>query len=173
MENNDYQPEESPLNMNNPEDSSNFDAKTFPFVVSSPPVQPVTPLSASVPPYQPQPVQPPVSAIVHAPAVAVGRFSGGLGMIWTGLILNLVGLYPLFILLSSLGSPHHMTTVGTWLLVSPLLFIGTMLSGSGIKEKGYQNTSIRIFAIVSFFVGILFFFIPVVASLLYGLRIGH
>lgn len=155
--------------MSSSESSSNFDAKTFPFVPS---VQPVESAEASVPPYQSQPAQQLVSPIVHAPAVAVGRFNSGLGLIWSGVILNLVGLYPLFLLISSFANPRHMVTVGAWLLVSPLLFIGTLLSGSGIKEKGYQNNSIRIFGIVSFFVGIVLFFIPVIASLLYGMRIG-
>lgn len=133
---------------------------------------PLTPQDGSVRVDNQVSAQLPVSPITHAPAVAVGRFSSGLGMIWTGLILNLVGLYPLLVLLSSLSQPHFMTTVGAWLVVSPFFFIGAIMSASGVKEKGYQNLSIRIFAVVSFFIGILFFFIPVVASLLYGLRIG-
>jgi hypothetical protein len=160
--------------MNNPESPSNFDERNFPFVPGAAAPQPQSaPLQAAVPPYQPQPVHQPVSPIVHAPAVAVAGFSDVSGFLWTGLVLNLTGLYPLFILLFSLDNPRHMDTVGAWILVSAFLFIGTMLSGSAIKEKGHQNESIRLFAIVSFFVGILFFFIPVIASVLYGLGIGN
>lgn len=160
--------------MNNPESSSNFNEHTFPFVpgAGSPQPQPA-PLEASVAPQNNQPTYAPVSPIVHAPAVAVGRFRDVSGLIWTGLVLTLAGLYPLFIFLFSLDNPRHMNTVGAWLLISPLLFTGTMLCGSGIKEKGHQNDAIRLFAIVSFFIGILFFFIPAVASLLYGLDIGN
>lgn len=172
MSNNEFHPDESPSNMNNPESSNNFDESAFPFVPGAAP-QPVTPLEAPVTPQNSQPAYLPVSPIVHAPAVAVGRFSDVSGLIWTGLVLNLAGLYPLFVFLFSLDNPRHMDTVGAWLLISPLLFIGTMLCGSGIKEKGYQNESIRLFASISFFIGILFFFIPVVASLLYGLGIGN
>lgn len=170
MFNEEFQPNERPSNMNNPESSSNFDERNFPFVpgAASPQSQPA-PLQAAVPPYQIQPSSP----IVHAPAVAVKGFSDVSGVLWTGLVLNLSGLYPLFVLLFSLDNPRHMDTVGAWILVSALLFTGTMLSGSAIKEKGHQDESIRLFAIVSFFVGILFFFIPVVASLLYGLGIGN
>jgi hypothetical protein len=161
--------------MNDADRPSNFNERDFPFVQPSsfPQPQPAQPLEAPVTGFQPIPAPVPVPPITHAPAVAVGHYSDGLGVLWTGLILNLAGLYPLIVFLASLSNPRHMTTVGAWLLISPLLFIGTLLCGSGIKEKGYQNESIRIFATVSFFVGILLFFTPVVASILYGFGIGN
>lgn len=123
---------------------------------------PVTPVAA-----------PDTSPIPHAPAVAVGRFSDGLGLIWTGLVLNLTGFYPLIVLLMTLGNPRHMETMAAWLLISPALFAGTILSGFGVKEKGYQKDTMRYFGIASFAVGVFFFFVPVIASVLYGLGIGN
>lgn len=175
MQNSESNQNERFSEMNDADRQSSFNERDFPFVqnASFPQPQHQEPLQAPVTGFQPVPAPAHVPSIAHAPAVAVGHYSDGLGVLWTGLILNLVGLYPLIVFLSSLDNPRHMTTVGAWLLISPLLFAGTLLCGSGIKEKGYQNESIRIFAIVSFFVGILLFFTPVVASVLYGLGIGN
>lgn len=145
------------------------DQPQYPFSNSTP-QQPVQ--ASVVPPIVPV-ATPVTSTIPHAPAVAVGRFSDGLGLIWTGLVLNLTGFYPLIVLLMTLDDPRHMNTMGAWLLISPALFTGTILSGFGVKEKGYQKDTMRYFGIASFAVGVFFFFVPVIASVLYGLGIGN
>jgi hypothetical protein len=113
------------------------------------------------------------SPIRHNPNVAVGFFSDGVKAIWIGLILNLAGLYPLFILLDTLDNPRHMTTVGSWILVSPALFAGIITLAFGLKEKGYQEKTVRILGISVFFVSIALFLIPLVASLMYASGIGN
>ena len=81
-----------------------------------------------------------------------------------GLILT--GCYPLYILLSTLNSPDYQDTVGAWLAMVAMLAAGTWIAGENVKAKGHQKDSTRIFGIVTFFIGIILFFIPVVASLL-------
>ena len=121
---------------------------------------------------QPQPPHPDFPGYTHTPAVAVGSYSDGLKQIWWGLCLNLTGLFPLTVLLTSLNHPNNLVTLGSWLLVSPLLVIGIVLSGFGVKDKGYQKKPIRIFGAVSLCAGSLLFLIPLAASVLLASGIG-
>lgn len=113
------------------------------------------------------------SHISHAPVVAMGHFSDGLAAIWTGLVLNMSGFYPLIVFLKSVNDPHYMTTMLSWLIVSLPLFLGVLFGAFGVKERGYQRTSFRLFGIISLGFGVLCFLIPVAASLLYANGIGN
>jgi hypothetical protein len=117
---------------------------------------------------------PELPAIVRSPAVAVVSYKDGVGTIWTGFVLALSGLYPLVTLLTTLGNPRHMNTMGSWLLVSLVMFAGIIVLGFGVKEKGYQKDSIRVFGISAFSAAVLLFLItPVTASLMYAFGIGN
>ena len=111
--------------------------------------------------------------ISHIPAVPVGNFSDGIAFIWTGFLLNLAGIYPLFVFLSTLSDPRHMNTLGAWLLVSLALIGGIIAGACGLKEKGYQQDHVRFLAIGSLSVGILFCCIPLAASVMYAFGIGN
>lgn len=115
----------------------------------------------------------PESPIRHTSAVAVGAFSDGVKSIWVGLILSLTGVYPLFVLLNTLGNPRHMDTVGAWVLVSPALFAGVITVAFGVKEKGFQEKSIRTLGISVFWITIAFLVLPFVASVMYASGIGN
>lgn len=116
---------------------------------------------------------PTLPLIIHAPAVAVGHFNDGLASIWWGLVLNLTGLYPLIVFLMTLDDPDHMKTMISWVLVSLFLVIGTLAGSNGVKQKGQQKASIRIFGLISLSIGILFLLIPMFASLLYAFSTGN
>ena len=120
----------------------------------------------------PQPQQQP--SFSRSSAVAVGNFHDGVTAIWTGVVLLLTGIYPLVTLLRTLDNPRFMNTLGDWLLVSVPMIVGLIILGFGVKEKGYQKNSIRIFGLISFFVGILLFSVtPTIASILYGTGSGN
>lgn len=79
-----------------------------------------------------------------------------------------LGYYSLYILLSTLNTPKFEDTMGGWIDLSWIVITGTWLAGANVKEKGYQQDSIRIFGIITFFAGILLFFTPLVATVLFA-----
>lgn len=105
-------------------------------------------------------------SISFSPAVAIGHYRSGLGFIWTGLILSLSGIYPLYAFLSTLNDPALLPTLTIWTIFSFPIGLGVLIGGFGMKEKGYQKTPIRVFGISSVVFGSICLLIPVFASLL-------
>lgn len=105
--------------------------------------------------------------ITHSPAVAVGRFNDGLTGIWTGFVMNLAGFYPMIVFLTTLDEPSYLKTVISWLIVSLPLLIGVICGAFGIKEKGYQKQSLRVFGIVSLCFGLACLMLPMLTSAIY------
>lgn len=90
-------------------------------------------------------------------------------------ILLLSGLVPFFsMLISGFNNElKYMDHTGLWTLSGALLLTSIILSTRNIKVKGYQPVWEKWTMIGLTTLGVLFCFIPPVASLLYGAGIGR